>query len=98
MFKLSPENLIENLCVIPKLKKPERRSKGYKYLYKKMCLPVLRDPDTLINIDFNKFSMSELDELISCFHESEYKRMEKVEALSAIFKKCAPATRKTAFL
>ena len=58
MFKLSMEKLTESLREMPKDKKAPMRSKGYKYLYDKMCLPTLQDPDIRIKLDFERFSMS----------------------------------------
>jgi len=98
MFKFNTELFTENLSKIPKVPKPKRHSRGYNYLLNKVCFPTLENPEKSIKINFDKFTMDELNQIIDYFYFVEFKQMEKVETITGLFEKCTPSVRKTAFL
>jgi hypothetical protein len=100
MYKFSAETFSETLREIPKTKPQakKRRSKGYKYLFNEMCMPVMNDYETEVYLDFDRFTMNDLNRVISDFYDLEFNRIDKVGKVSAMFEKCRPVTQKTAFL
>ena len=100
MYKFSVQIFSENLREIPKpqAQAKKRRSKGYKYLLNEMCMPVMNDYETEVYLDFDRFTMNDLNRVIRDFYNSEFNRIDKVGKVSAMFQKCRPVTRKTAFL
>ena len=99
MFEFNVKTFIENLCEIPKVKAPrKRRTKGFNYLIESVCIPVLHDSDVSIDIDFERFTMKELDNVIRYFHKEVYERIEKLNGIYDWYAKCSPAACNTAFL
>jgi hypothetical protein len=92
------ELFTEKLKKIPKAKKPRRRSKGYNYLMENVCLPTLNSPDKGVKINFDSFTMSELEQVIDDFYRIKFNQVRKIEVISELFEKCSPQTRKAVFL
>jgi hypothetical protein len=105
MMKFTAEKFIEKLREIPAVSVAESqaqeqssRSSGGQYLMDVLCMPILREGEIEISLDYTKFSLAEVNDIIDEFYGSKFERFSKVDKLAAYFEKCKPAIRKAAFI
>ena len=102
MFKFSTEKFVQNLRIISKIEKEFvdcfENSEGYDYLMNEMCYPVLRNGSARITLDFSRFTLCELDDVIDNFYHRKANELLKLGRVSEMFECCKPITRKVDFL
>ena len=99
MIKFSTEMFTKTLREIPKTQLHRKQySEGYKYLLNEMCIPVISKDDIGFDIDFDRFTMDDINDVIDDFYNGEFERIQKTDKTATHFVKCNPATRKVAFI